>query len=226
MARLYNQILGDPSGTLGNMVFRIRKGADFIAKRPSPRSTAANNSELAFRGKFGLTGKIAQGINSVDVLKEVWPTSTGRASKFNGIFKANYKLINSAENPGSAIVAPVFGFNAANAVLTAGASGIHLVTDALGVNIGVDTGVEKFLVAAGIVVLNNPTLENIATNQVIPFKSNQHNLDLINPVDLTADFSGGTLAMYESYTDKKVFACLVTLDENGKAVHYSSTFNS
>jgi hypothetical protein len=61
---------------------------------------------------------------------------------------------------------------------------------------------------------------------MIAFKSIRHNLDLINPVDLTADFSGGMLAMYESYTDKKVFACLVTLDDNGKAIRYSSTVNS
>ena len=77
-----------------------------------------------------------------------------------------------------------------NAVLTAGVSGIHLVTGALVVNVGVDTGVEKYIIAAGVVVLKTPTKENIAATQMIAFKSIRHNLDLINPVDLTADFSG------------------------------------
>jgi hypothetical protein len=81
-------------------------------------------------------------------------------------------------------------------------------------------------VAAGVVVLKTPTKENIAATQVIAFKPIRHNLDLINPVDLTADFFGGMFAMYESYIDKKIFTCLVTLDDNGKAIRYSSTVNS
>ena len=208
------------------MVFRRRKGINIIAKQPTPRSSSPKASELAFRAKFALTGKIASGINSIQLLKDVWPSSTGRMSKFNEIFKANYDLINSAENLGSISVVPIFGFNVANAVLTAGVSGIHLVTDALGVNIGIDTSVEKYIVTGGIVVLQTPMLANIPAMKVIAFKSIQHNLDLINEVDFTAAFTGDVLKIYESYTDRKVFACLVTLDDTGKAIRYSSTVNS
>jgi hypothetical protein len=226
MAELFDKILGTPSGLLGDMVFRRKKGGNIIAKHPIPRSSALKDSEKAFRAKFALAGKIASKINSIQVLKEVWPKSTGKGSKCNEIMKTNYNVINSAENLGSVAVVPLFGFNVAHAVLTAGASGIHLVTDALGVGVGIDTSVEKYLVAAGVVVLQTPTSADMPKNQVIAFKSIQHNLDLINPVDVTLDFSGGTLAMYESYTVKKAFACLITLDDTGTAIRYSSTLNS
>jgi hypothetical protein len=111
-------------------------------------------------------------------------------------------------------------------VLTVGVSGIHLVTDALGVNVEIDTSVEKFIVTAGVVVLQTPTSADNPVNQVIAFKSVQHNIDLINPVDHSVEFSGGSLAMYGSYTIKKVFACLITLDDTGTPIRYSSTVHS
>jgi hypothetical protein len=46
-------------------------------------------------------------------------------------------------------------------------------------------------------------LANIPAMKVIAFKSIQHNLDLINEVDFTADFTGDVLKIYESYTDRK-----------------------
>jgi hypothetical protein len=208
------------------MVFRMRKGVSFIAGRPSKRSSALGDNEVAYRAKFALVQKIARGINSIKALKDVWPSATGRGSKCNEIFQVNYKLIDTIANLGSVLVAPIFGFTAANAVLTAGANGIHLVTDALGVGLGIDTGVEKYVMTAGIVVLSNPIMENIAANQVIAFQSIRHNLDLINPIDHTADFAGGTLQMYQGYTDRKVYACLVTLNDAGKAIRYSATFSS
>jgi hypothetical protein len=140
--------------------------------------------------------------------------------------QTNYDLINSAENLGSVAVAPLFGFDTVHAVLTAGVAGIHLVTDALGVGLDIDTSVEKFIVGAGIVVLQNPILPNLPATMVLPFKSNQQNLDLINEVNITADFSGSSLAMYAGYTNKRVFACLVTLDDQGKSIKFSSTIHN
>ena len=226
MAQLLDQVLGNASGLISTLVFKVRKGANFISRQPSKRSSALGSDEIAIRSKFGLAGKVASGINSIKELKDCWPKSTGRASKCNLIFKANYKTINSAANLGSVAVVPTFGFNTVNAVLTAGVAGIHLVADVLEVNVGIDTSIEKNIVAAGVVVLQTPTLEDIDAIQVIAFKTPQHNLDLINPVDLSAAFAGGELTMYESYTDRKVYACLVTLDDAGKAVRYSCTVHS
>ena len=93
-------------------------------------------------------------------------------------------------------------------------------------SVGIDTSVEKYIVSAGIIVLQTPTLENLPRTQVMSFKSIQHNLDLINEIDHTVEFNGELLSMYQSYTVKKVFVCLITLDETGKAVRYSGTVHS
>jgi len=228
MGQLHDQVLGTASGRVGRgLVFRDKGTSNIIAKRPKKRTTLPSEAELAFRAKFALTGKVARGINSIAQIKAVWPRSSGGTmSKFNEIFQTNYKLINSATNPGTITVAPVFGFGTVNPVLTAGLSNVHLVTDALGVDVGIDTSIEKFVITAGIVVLLNPIAVGTPAQTVISFKSVQHSLDLINPVDHTVTFTGMDLTMFQSYTDKKVFACLVTLDDAGKAIRFSSTVHS
>jgi hypothetical protein len=226
MAQLHDQVLGFPSGIIGTLVFRRRKGANFISRQPSHRSTLPSAEEIAFRAKFALAGKIAKGINSVPLVKDLWPKSQGRASKFNEMFQTNYTRIGTAESLGALKVVPGIGFTTANPVVTAGLTGIHLVTDALGVDIGIDTSVEKYIVGAGIIVLQTPTTEDAKPLEVMSFKTIQHNLDLINEVDCAAEFTGEPLTTYQNYTDRKVYACLITLDDAGKPVRYSSTLHN
>jgi hypothetical protein len=226
MAQLLNPILGDPSGRVRNVVFRIRKGANFIGPRPSTRSTAASEAELALRAKFGLTQKIAKSINSIQLLKDVWPKSTGRMSKCNEIFQSNYNVVQSVDDFGSVNVSPIFGFGLENGAVTTTTTGVHFIADALGVNTGINTAVEKQVTAAGVIVLLNPTLSGIPKVMVLPFKAMNKNLDLLNPMDFTFDFSGSELEIFQKYGDKKGFGCLITIDSLGKSVHYSTTIGS
>lgn len=226
MGHLSNQVLGDASGKVGHMVFRIRKGENLISKVPAKRTKPPTDREKEVRAKFALTSKIAMGIYSIPLLKEVWPTLPGKLTKPNQIFQVNYKLLNTLENLGTVSVAPIYGFNVTTPVVTVGASSVQLATDALGVSVGIDTSIEKFIVACGVVVLQNPTLGSWPKFEVIAFRSNQHNLDLINPVDLTTQFSGTDLTIYSGYTTKAAFGCLITIDDNGNAVRYSKTVQS
>jgi hypothetical protein len=226
MGHLSNQVLGDASGKVGHMVFRIRKGENIISKAPPKRTKPPNDREKEVRAKFALAGKVARGIYTIPLLQEVWPNLPGKLTKPNQIFQVNYKLLNTLANLGTVSVAPIFGFNVTTPVVTLGASSVQLETDALGVEIGIDTSIEKFIVACGVVILQNPTLESWPKFEVVAFRSTQHNLDLINPVDLTTQFSGTELTKYSGYTTRAAFGCLITLDDNGKAIRYSKTVQS
>lgn len=227
MGHLTKQVFGDVNGAVGHVVFKSRAGSNYIAMRAEKQKISTDPVVLARRAKFALTGKIAKAINSLPLLKSAWPQSaSNRLSKFNEIFQTNYSLINSVDNIGTVTVAPMFGFNVANPHVTTLADGVQIQADALGVNIGVDTGIEKFLVAAGVVLLQDPTLDGYPQTLVIPFKSIQQNLDLINPVSLTAEFVGIELFEYECYTTKRAFACLLTLDDNGQMIKSSRSVQS
>jgi hypothetical protein len=226
MARLTNQVLGDPQGTIGKIVFKIKGKTNIIALRPGRRTKLPTPAMLAAMAKFGLTGKIAKAINSISQLKDVWPASSNKLSKCNEIFQTNYKLVGSAESLGTVAVAPIWGFNLENPVVTAGASNVQLASDPLGVGIGIDTSVEKRMMAVGVIVLQSPTIEGIPEKQVISFQSDAGSLDLISPISLTANLKGVELDQYESYTERNAFVCLLTINDANKAIRYSKTFHS
>jgi len=227
MGHLSKQVFGEVTGAVGHVVFKHRAGDNYIAMRPEKQKICTDPIVLARRAKFALAGKIAKAVNSLALLKSAWPqVADKKLSRFNEIFQANYDLIGSVANIGSISVSPVYGFTLANAQVTDLAGGIQIQTDALGVNIGIDTGIEKFLVAAGVVLLQGPTVEGLPQTLIIPFKTLQQNLDLINPVNLTAQFMGTELFEYESYATKRAFACLITLNDNGQLVKASRSVHS
>ena len=54
MGQLFNQVLGIPSGKVGTLIFRRRKGANFIAVPPMKRGTlpdAADQMQYAESGR-------------------------------------------------------------------------------------------------------------------------------------------------------------------------------
>jgi hypothetical protein len=110
MGHLSNQVLGDASGKVGHMVFRVRKGTNIISKVPAKRTKPPTERELAIREKFGLAGKVARGIYSIAQIKEVWPQMSGKMTVCNEIFQINYKLLNTLANLGAVSVAPIYGF--------------------------------------------------------------------------------------------------------------------
>ena len=226
MGHLTKQVFGEVNGAVGHVVFKHRAGANYIAMRVAKMKASFDPVVLARRAKFALTGKIAKAINSLTVLKTAWPITAGKLSRYNEIFQANYKLIGSVANIGTVSVAPLFGFSLANPHLLTQAAGIQLTADAIGIKAGIDTGVEKFVLAAGVIVLQDPTVEGYPATLVIPFKSIQTNLDLINPVTLTAELEGTSLIQYQGYATKKAFACLVTVNDNGQTVHASVSVQS
>lgn len=226
MGRISNQVLGDAHGKVGHIVFRLRKGLNIMGKAPNKSTKVPTEKEKAIRAKFGLTGQIARAIYSLPLIREIWPASKGTMTMCNEIFQANYKLINTLENLGSILVAPNYGFNFANPVVTVGATSVQLVTDPLGVDVGVDTGIEKYQIMCGVAILQNPTLESWPKSDVVSFKSIQHNLDLISNIDQTANLAGVDLTKFSGYTTRTAFVCLLTLDENSKVVRYSVTVKS
>lgn len=227
MGHLSKMVFGDVTGAVGHVVFKHRAGSNYIAMRAEKQKVCTNPVVLARRAKFALAAKIAKAINSLDLLKSAWPVLVDKKlSQFNEIFQTNYNLIGSVANVGSISVAPILGFALANPQVTNQVAGIQVQADALGVDIGIDTGIEKFLTAAGVILLQGPTVEGLPQTLVIPFKTSQQQLDLISPVNLTAQFLGTELFEYESYATKRTFVCLMTLTNEGKLVKASMSIHS
>ena len=227
MARLIGGPFGSVSGKVGDVVYRNRGGNTIVSALPSQRTSPRSERELELQAKFAFAGKIARGINSIAILKYFWkPTAYNGRSSCNIIFKNNYALIDVKDLSGAILVAPLFGFNLLNPSITPGKQNILIECQSMTGNPSFDLKVEKFVCTAGVIVLKNPSDEMLPIHDVIPFKSKKQIFYPDKQLLVDLEISGGQLALYQSYSIKKVFAVFVTIDEDESPVHHSVTFSN
>jgi hypothetical protein len=227
MAILINSLFGGLSGKLGDVVYRKRGGKTIVARRPSARQSPLSEREILGQKIFGLTGKIAKTINAIELLKYFWHRVAAKnQSSYHLIFKKNYAIVRMEDFPSYIYLTPSQGFNLINPALYPGESNLVIECKALGDHDAFDTLVEKYVAVAGIVVMKDPTEENIPQYEVMAFKSKKYLFYPYDYLSLNLEFTGGQLAKYESYSIKKVFAVFVTMDEEERPVQHSITFTS
>jgi hypothetical protein len=217
MARLVGGLFGSLSGKVGDLVYRNRGGKTVVARTPSKRGSPRTEHEIKLGKIFGLTGKISRGINAIELLKYFWhPKAARNQSCYNIIFKKNYGRMNFED----------LGFDIMDPSLYPGESNLVIECKALGYSSAFDTKVEKYVIAAGIVILKNPIPENIEEYCVLTFKSKKYLLYPNDYLSLNIEFGGCNRTLFESYSLKKVFANFITLDEEEAPVQHSMAFSN
>lgn len=99
MARVEKNVLGMINGRVGDLVFKVRNGKQYVASRPSKYTMSRKPTEEARRNKFSVNGKFAKCISSVPELKAVWEKAKAPAvSGYNKICSVNFKRC-SDESP-------------------------------------------------------------------------------------------------------------------------------
>src|ERR1035438_2468514 len=214
MAILINSLFGGLSGKLGDVVYRKKGGKTIVARRPKPRQSPLTEREIIGQKIFGLTGKIAKTINAIELLKYFWHRiACKNHSSYHLIFKKNYAVVRMEDLPGYIFLTPSQGFELINPAIYPGESNLVIECKALGDHDAFDTQVEKYAAVAGIVVLKDPTIENIPQFEVIAFKSKKYLFYPYDYLSINLELTGDQRAKYKSYSIKKVFAVFVTMDE-------------
>jgi hypothetical protein len=215
------------SGRVGDVVYRHKNGKTYVARRPKKRSTEKSTYEKALQKKFGLSGQIARSINSIEALKYFWKLVTARNhAPYNRIFKENYRQIKVEDLSGFAQITPIGGFDLTEGSLKLNESDIVIQCKALGKQSVFNTIIEKYIIAAGIIILKDPKIENIPSFEVIPFETKKNLLYPGDYLSLSLELKGSILGLYESYSIKTAAAVFITLDEEGKPMQYSTSILS
>jgi hypothetical protein len=212
------------SGRVGDIVYRHKNGKTIAARRPTKRSTAPSLIEIAQQTRFGIMGKIAGTINSMEVLKYFWKGVTERNhSAYNKIFKENYRRLNIENLTGFILIVPMGGFNLTEGSLKLNESDIVIQCKELGKHSEFNLKKEKYVIVAGIIILKNPKIEDIPLYNVLPFKTKKNLLYPEEYLSLSIELRGSELCLFESYSIKTVTAVFITLDEEGKPVQHSTS---
>ncbi|MCX6159009.1 MAG: hypothetical protein NTY74_13600 [Ignavibacteriae bacterium] len=224
MGKLFKNVLGDPSGAVGKVVFKERGGNIYIGVRPKPYMPGNGTDAVSRRMKFGLTGKLSTAINSIDKLKIVWDKATpSNITPYNGIFKANYQNVTPTDVSNTMLMAPGVGFKITTSSAEVTNTDVSVTLNALGTDTEIDTMVETTMVMAVVVYCKGVLDPNFKENYFIAMKSSPMNINLVNPLTFSVTLSGTESQMFDKYSTHKGFITFVTLDDLGNPVRFSNT---
>ena len=224
MGKLFKNVLGDPSGAVGKVVFKERGGNIYIGVRPKPYMPGNGTDAVSRRMKFGLTGKLSTAINSIDKLKTIWDLATpSNLSPYNGIFKANYQNVTPTDVSNTMLMAPGVGFKITTSSVEVTNTDVSVTLNALGTGTEIDTLVETSILMAVVVYSKGVLDPNYKENYFISLKSSGQMINLVNPLTFTATLSNTESQMFDKYSTHKGFITFVTLDDLGNPIRFSNT---
>ena len=85
MGFLHNSPMGQPSGKVGDIVFRRVNGKIVIARAPKKGKTSVSDTALRIRSNFAAGAKFASFISSIPGLKSIWLTQKKKGGSANNI---------------------------------------------------------------------------------------------------------------------------------------------
>lgn len=228
MGLLNKSVLGKPSGAVGDVLFRYKDGRTIIGTRPVSFMPGKDPASVNRRNRFGNTAKFSKAVNSITAFKNLWDNVTpNNISPFNGIFKANYPFITPTDISDSASIVPhLFGFNVITTDVSIDASSVSVSIDPIGINAEIDPLIEKYIQLGVVIKCSDATQEALPKMVLLPLNSANVMLNLVNPLTFSITLSDQEKELYSLFDTHMSYLALVTLDENGKAYHYSSGFTA
>ena len=222
MARFISSI-GQITGKLGGVVFKKRGNKTYISKIPAYIKPTNDPATKQRRKKFAWVGKFTRAVNSSPLLKTLWKSSSSRlVSAYNNIFQSVFGSIDSKDLSGVPIFVPGFlSFKLKSKSVLFGKSSIFIEAGALGHSLGIDSSVEKSILAVGVMVLDDPEGDYHAEEMFLPVQSPAIPLSLDNNLNFIISLSGRDLTVYTLFRTKKLYIVLVTLDSSGNPVRPS-----
>lgn len=228
MGILKKSVLGKPSGAVGDILFRYKDGKTIIGTRPVSYMPGMDERSVNRRNRFGITAKFSQAVNSLPSFKSLWDNVTpNNISPYNGIFKASYPYVTPTDVTDLAKLVPqLFGFGVTTTDVTVDETEVSVSIDPIGTNAEIDTNIEKFIQLGVVIKCTDGTIDTLPNIVFLPLKSANVVLNLANPLSFSITLSDQDSDLYSMFDTHLSYLALVTLDEYGKAVHYSSGFTA
>ncbi len=224
MAKLKKQTLGNVSGKVGDLVFRLRKKTNYISHRPHKYNVPMDTDAIARRAKFSFTMKLVSTYLEIPELRQIWnPYVPNNRAIHNYIFSRLYPLVNSVSVNEQTIIVPKAGFIVGLDDVTTGNSVINVKTEVIGEFAGIDLNIEKKCEVVGVLSLSNPVADNVEVYELFALKSNLVDLSIDNPMNFEIVLNNQVYDLLAKYESKLMLFTLVTMDELYNLKNYSKT---
>lgn len=223
MGILQKSVLGKPSGVVGDILFRYKDGRTIIGTRPVSCMPGMDINSVNRRNRFGITAKFSRAVNSIPSFKSLWDNVTpNNISPYNGIFKASYPFITPSDVTVTAKIVPqLFGFDVTTTSVSIDGTSVNVAIDPIGTNANINTEIEKFIQLGAVIKCTDASMDTLPKIVFVPLKSSNVVLNLANPLSFSITLADQDQELYSLFDTHATYLALVTLDDNGKAVHYS-----
>jgi hypothetical protein len=208
--------LGTLKGRIGNVVFRNSNGKTVVCRRPQ-RKAKPTEQALAWRKKFKNIIAVSSAINKNPFLSKFWP----KKGRFNLIVKTNIKFTDPDKENYYPIIIPGVGFPVEDAKTNISDKGIKIIAWTKELDSGIDTSIEKWVAAAGIIIFKEPLRVGDNEIEAIEVSSDPQAIDFEKPVDIGIELTGLDSSLYSSYRKAKAILTLITLTVDGVPVSHS-----
>lgn len=224
MAIIKSGILSELKGSVGNITGRIVNGRNILSRKPGFRKN--NNSEevLKRQYKFKLCVSLGSAVGAIGTLKLIWKAIAPQGmNHFSYFVQTNYKMIGDGVLTNKNIITPYGGFPISTGTNDISSTSISVNINALTGTYNFDLEIEKSVKLFALIYLTSPISDIADKFTFIPVEFEAKTFQLTDPITFSKSLLKADQVIFESYADHKVYAAIVTLDENNKPINYSSS---
>lgn len=227
MARLRKQVLGQLQGGIASVVIKYRNGKPYVASKPGKCNTGKDPVTLFKKNQGRFIGKLSSVIYKIEILKKIWSlANTPKGYTYQQIWAKNYRSIKNTDLSGIVTLVPSCGFKTINQTIELGEDNTGILTAApLGEKIGINSAIEKKIIAIGVVILKNNIFGSETDFGFLAVKSKPVNLNLTSSIDINFETIPVTNSLINYFSIRKPYITLITLDESGSPIHCSEVIS-
>jgi hypothetical protein len=220
-------LMKDLYGVLGDSAIVHRGNKVFLRKRPNKSKKPPTELALLKKAKFGLAGKIAGKISSINEIKQFWKGDPAKNNTgYNRLFQANYCQLNIEDFSGKIVLSEGYGLEVVNPLIEIGELGLEIKCDSFESADAEKEVAAKYIRATGIIVIKNPAAEGVPDYDFMTFITEE--IPKIRGEKFSAEvkYLGGDLIRFQDYKVKKAFAVFITCNGEWELTDISGTFES
>ena len=227
MGRLKNMVLGNVTGKVGNVVFRVKGKKAYAYASPQKVKVSQTKGAKDARSKFTPLSNFASFINSIPELKYFWSKAKIEASSaYHKITKLNYKLLLHNRPTTENVIIP-YGEN------LCGNNPVRmscLDKSGIGIQAKYESGwfmpleEEESISALAIICFYNPRRRWEKYFILDKLEKDKIEVEFVEPFEFKIPFTETALSNYYSYRNSILYLTFLTRDIEGNPIRFSLNY--
>jgi len=206
MAKIKKSFLVIPSGRVGDVVFKSRKGTPYIASRPSHYTIPDTDYYRRSVNSFSFAIGFSSALNKIKLIREMWVTP--QDSAFERMLSCNMKKLRQGGLFEELSLVPERNFfDAAASEVLFNDGSLFVTFEPVG---GALSDADRWISMQGVICLEGPVEINEKKIKFISFTSGDYRTELNSPMIFEAPFTSSELELIKNYTSKKVLLNLIS----------------